>query len=403
MFNFTLSEDGKYYILTSAGDNLPNKVEIPAVYEGLPVKEIGAKAFFKKSNIKRIDLPEGIIKIGEYAFSYITSLEEIFFNEGVEEICDNAFAMCENLEEVYLPDTLKTVGMSAFSCCKKLAEINVVNVTLIKNNAFDFCESLKKIVFNKTSEKKKLYGACFKDCTSLEEVVFNSSVIIYNSAFENTGIEDLEIPDDSELSKNSFANCKNLQSITFGKNVTLSNYGIANDSRFDFDPIFFSAKVEDEPIFNGCENVKTVVLKGRNPYAFKELGETVEEIILDGVETIEKGDLKYCSKVRKLVITPSVKKICAGALGFASSRLTVDELVGDAGLDRYNKVICPYLADVVLENFKGWKAVLPNSKKAIKIKDKILKDRKKTLEFLMDKYMDYDWINETKFSDKMKK
>ncbi len=392
MFSYTKSEDGSYYILTGVIDALPNRVVVPKEYEGLPVKEIGAKAFYKNSSVKVIDLPETLTKVGEYAFCLCSQLKEVIFREGITIIGENAFSGCQNLEEVYIPATLNTIETMAFQDCKNLREINITQVETIKNNAFSYCESLEKLYFGNI---KNIYGAAFSNCVSLKEVEFNSAVNIRDGAFKNTGIEDITIPDDAILGAHVFENCKNLQSITFGNNVTISNYGV--------DYSFFGVTGEDKPVFNGCENVKTVVMKGRNPYALKEIGETVEELILDGVETIEKGDLKYCSKLRRLVITPSVKKISAGALGFTHTRLTVDELIGDAGLDRYNKVICPYLADVVLENFKGWKAVLPNSKKAIKIKDKILKDRKKTLEFLMDKYMDYDWINESKFSDKMKK
>ena len=390
MFQFTLSEDGKYYILTNAFGDLPSKVEIPARYEGLPVKEIGEQAFFKKRNIKRIDLPEGITKIGKYAFSCMTSLEEVFFNEGVLEICDNAFAMCENLVEVYLPNTLKTIGISAFGCCKKLAEINVVNVTLIKNNAFDYCESLKRIVFDKTTEQKKLYGACFKDCTNLEEVVFSSSVVIYDTAFENTGIEDLEIPDGSTLSKGCFANCKNLQSLTVGKKVTFSNY--AHDYS-----IFSEYRLEKEEIFNGSDNLKTLVLKERNPYAIRAIEKTVEHIIFDGAESIERNDIYHLSNLRKITLTPSVKKIEAWAIGLSNL------YVFRHPSNKIDDCKCPRLREIVVENFKGWQVYLPKKKKPLKIKDKVFKNKQTTIEFMMNKYKDCDWVNVTKFSDKMKK
>ena len=395
MFTYKKSEDGSYYILTGACQTLPSKVVIPAEYDNLPVKEIGDKAFHNNKSIKAVDLPETIVKIGKYAFCLCTELKQVFFRDGVTLIGENAFAGCENLEEVYMPDTLKTIETFAFADCKNLPEINVTKVDVIKNNAFSNCKSLERVVFGEKIDN--IYGAAFCDCTSLREVEFNSAVHIYNSAFKNTAIEDITIPDNSIIGASVFENCKNLQSITIGKNVGISNYGV--NSMF----VDIAFAVEEEPIFNGSENLKTLILKERNPNAIKAVSDTVEEIVLDGVESIEKGDLKYCGKLKKLVITPSVKKIGAGALGFTHTRLTVDELIGNAGLERYHKVICPYLNDVIFENFKDWKAVIPNSKKAIKIKDKILKDRKKTLEFLMDKYMDYDWINESKFSDKMKK
>ena len=395
MFIYQKSEDGSYYILTGADGALPSKVVIPGEYDNLPVKEIGDKAFHNNKNIKAIDLPETIVKIGKYAFCLCTELKQVFFREGVSLIDENAFTGCEKLEEVYMPDSLKTIEMFAFSDCKKLPEINVAKVDVIKNNAFSNCESLERVSFGEKIDS--IYGAAFSDCTSLKEVEFNSAVHIYNGAFKNTAIEDIIIPDNSTIGAHVFENCKNLQSITIGKNVGISNYGAG--SMF----LDISFAIEEEPIFNGSENLKTLILKERNPNAIKAVSDTVEEIVLDGVESIEKGDLKYCKKLRKLIITPSVRKIGAGALGFTHTRLTVDELVGNAGLDRYHKVICPYLNEVVFENFKDWKAVIPNSKKTIKIKDKILKDRKKTIEFIMDKYMDYDWINESKFSDKMKK
>ena len=116
------------------------------------LRRIGSGAFQGCSNLKTIDLPEGleeladgdyrsgafegcgltsivipstIKKIGAYAFSGCSSLESVAFPEGLEEIARNAFSGCSKLEQIAFPAGLKTIGHEAFSDCTSLNEVTI--------------------------------------------------------------------------------------------------------------------------------------------------------------------------------------------------------------------------------------------------------------------------------------
>ena len=71
---YTLSDDGTYYILSYIGANIENLV-IPEYYNEKPVLEIGDYACCQKrtpshndSKIKNVQIEAKLTKIGDYAF-----------------------------------------------------------------------------------------------------------------------------------------------------------------------------------------------------------------------------------------------------------------------------------------------------------------------------------------------
>ena len=82
--------DKDEYRVTGMGTCTDTDVIVPDVYEGLPVTEIGEKAFYQNKSLVSIKLPESIVKI-----------------------FDKAFSECENLETVSMPDTAE-VGTDVF-------------------------------------------------------------------------------------------------------------------------------------------------------------------------------------------------------------------------------------------------------------------------------------------------
>jgi hypothetical protein len=65
---YSLSQDGKHYIVTDLGSCNDTNVVIPYTYEGLPVKAIDEWAFYGYSSLESIIIPSSIETIGDYAF-----------------------------------------------------------------------------------------------------------------------------------------------------------------------------------------------------------------------------------------------------------------------------------------------------------------------------------------------
>lgn len=88
------------------------------------------------SNIKKIELPESIVKIGIFAFGgtyggnsfggyNFTSLKEIELPNSVTNIDDLAFYYCDSLTKITIPESITNIGKNAFCTCNNLKEIYI--------------------------------------------------------------------------------------------------------------------------------------------------------------------------------------------------------------------------------------------------------------------------------------
>ena len=107
------------------------------------VRAVGYNAFYRKKELREIEIPEGVECILDWAFAGCVRLERVFFppsvksvgkgaflgcaalkeaafSEGLEKIGTGAFKFWKNLSRAYLPRTLKAIGASAFGECDSL-------------------------------------------------------------------------------------------------------------------------------------------------------------------------------------------------------------------------------------------------------------------------------------------
>ena len=116
-------------------------------------------------------------------YSYRGSCTTLVIEEGITEIGDRAFYQMAVLENVSLPSTLKTIKDYAFSECPKLTHIDLPeNLQAIRQHAFD--------------------------TTGLTSITFPDSLTSLGST--NLGIE----------AGFSFANCPDLETVTYGAGLT---------------------------------------------------------------------------------------------------------------------------------------------------------------------------------------
>ncbi len=237
---YTLSADGTYYIVSGIGECTDTHLIIPAEHEGLPVKEIGAQAFYNLKTLISIEIPEGVTTVGADAFAYndklisvslpntvtvlsdglfvgckslisfripdgITKIPDRFFvgckslisveiPNGVEEIGYSAFSS-SGLTQISLPETLKTIGIQAFSDCEELEKIHIPNtVQTIGNYAFSGCASLTYIELPDTLTTIGM--GMLHGCRSLKSIVLPQTL--------------------QTIGTSAFSGCSALETITFG-------------------------------------------------------------------------------------------------------------------------------------------------------------------------------------------
>lgn len=127
--------------------------------------------FFKKSSVKNIVIPKGVISIGEWEFNGCSSLKEVIICEGVKSVGKGAFSGCSSLKEIKMPNTLTYIGEWAFCGCKSLEKVTIPKgVISIEDVAFIGCSSIKEITI--CESVKSIGHFAFVECTSLEKAYF---------------------------------------------------------------------------------------------------------------------------------------------------------------------------------------------------------------------------------------
>ncbi len=179
----------------------------------------------------------------------------------VRSIGDYAFNNCSQLMEVRLPDTLESIGYHAFAYCPELENITISdNVKIIESGAFWGCESLKSLeIPGSVSEIPE--SLCWND-SKLEKLTLSEGTkVIKNYAFNGCNqLESVTIPDSvTEIGIRAFG-CKNLKTVTIGKNI----------------------KYLSKQAFYGCDSLMSAFFRspappscGRDPFRFPANGFTI--------------------------------------------------------------------------------------------------------------------------------
>ncbi|MBL9171037.1 MAG: leucine-rich repeat protein [Verrucomicrobiales bacterium] len=115
--------DGKVTITGYFGNG--RVATIPSTIDGLPVTAIGSLAFFHRSSLTNVTIPDSVTSIGSYAFARCTLLESITIPDNLTNIGDAAFADCTTLASIRIPSSVTMIGVGVFAASTNLAEITV--------------------------------------------------------------------------------------------------------------------------------------------------------------------------------------------------------------------------------------------------------------------------------------
>jgi hypothetical protein len=268
-FKVELTADSKGAVITGY-TGAATAVNIPAVIQGMPVREIGKKAFYRKDAIISVAIPEGVTVIRENAFFhgspifsklervtlpstlrviekeafYGTALKSIVIPEGVTEIGTEAFCYCYELASIRLPSTLPIIGNKVFSCDssfpnKVLRSIEIPEgVTEIGRETFENCIALALVTLPQSLKK------------------------IGNAAFSRTAIESITLPPKlTKIEANTFINCKNLPSIVIPEGVTdIGGAAFGGCTRLSSVTLPSTIKSIGKEAFAGCPNLTAITI-----------------------------------------------------------------------------------------------------------------------------------------------
>lgn len=204
--------------LVKIKDEFKNKIKTAIIPS--EIYSVDWNAFEGCENLETVIVKEGVNSIGNGAFKNCGKLKNVELPEGFSAIYANTFMNCISLEEISLPDSVERINENAFFNCIKLKNIKMSKNIVVKENAFyntAFYNTVDDGMIYINTLAYKYVGDMPKNTTyKLRE----GTTGMASGAFDNIdGLRHLVLPDSFEyLSSANIMDCKNLLSLTIGKN-----------------------------------------------------------------------------------------------------------------------------------------------------------------------------------------
>ena len=317
---YTLSNDKTYYTVSGYSGTERN-VEIPSVYNGLPVTSIGERAFRYCSSLTSVVIPDSVTSISYQAFAGCSSLTSVVIPDSVTSIGNYAFDGCSSLTSVYITDIEAWCNISGLSnlmaygsSSKNLylnnelvTELVIPNaVTEIKSYAFRGCSSLTSVEIG--DGVTSIGGSAFAYCDSLTSIEIPDGVTsIGSSAFYNcSSLTSVVIPDSvTSISYQAFAGCSSLTSVVIPDGVTsIGNSAFSNCSSLTS---VYITDIEAWCNISGVSNLMYYGSSNKNLYLDNEL--ITELTIPNTVTEIKSYAFAYCDSLTSVTVSDSVTSI----------------------------------------------------------------------------------------------
>ena len=347
-----------------------------------PITSIGVRAFYSRSTLKNIILPETVTEIRDYAFDS-SGITEITLPEAVTTIDTYAFNKCSSLTDVKMGNNVKQIGDLAFFQCRKLANINFSEkLEKISDNAFSYC-GLSEIVL--PNSLKTIGKYAFDHCTDFTELVIPESVeTVATCAFEYCeGLQTLTVNGGalelysfwycknlvtatiggktSSIGDSAFSNCTNLTDVTIGNSVTyLGSGAFWNCTSLKNISIGNGITELSGEIFHSCRNLKNIEwgtgLTRIDGTVFRGCSALTEITIPDTVTTIKAVILNCvfndCANLKSITFGRNVTTISQLAMDCPSLKTLYFNMDTPCAISLPNTITTVYVPRNSLEAYK---------------------------------------------------
>jgi hypothetical protein len=293
-FSYTVSGN----LVTITGYNgSGGPVAIPASINGMGVVSIGDNAFYGKTEITSISIPDTVTSIGVNAFSGCTGLTSITIPSCVTSIGSEAFYGCSGLISAYFEGNAPAMEAAVFDNCASGFKAYYFNsATGFDNPWHDYPTG--KFTYSVTDNQVTiaeytgsggavvipatiaalpvmyLGESVFENWTGLTSVTIPSGIISIGSyAFYGSGLANATIPGTvTSFGDQVFGDCKNLTSVSIKSGVTGIGGGMfAGCTALSSITIPSSVTSIGQWAFYGCTGLSSIAIPGATDimsYAF---------------------------------------------------------------------------------------------------------------------------------------
>ena len=280
------------------------------------------KAGIDFSRVNKLVIGNGITGFDRWGMwnlkKYIKELE-IHGNAGMN-MPEQCFYDVPNIESVVISGAVD-VPRDMFGKCTGLKKVTLKNgVRSIGEDAFRDCSSLEGVIFENTVLEKISDGA-FWGCSALSSIVLPDSVTeIERNAFFETGLRNIQLPEKLTLiGGGAFCNCKNLKQVQLPPQLKELGEGAFFNCE-NLTQIQLPAQLNKlgTDAFRNCTSLDKIDIPAGltqiGPDTFCNTGLT-SVTLHEGLTKIEDGAFHDCLKLKKIRIPKSVTDIGGLALG----------------------------------------------------------------------------------------
>jgi hypothetical protein len=342
---------------------------IPSTISGLPVTSIGDSAFFYRTSLTSVTIPNSVTNIGEFAFGACTSLTNITIPASVTSIGNGAFSGCSSLPAIMVDasnSSYRSVDGVLFDKNQTLliqcpggkrgSYIVPSSVTSIRDNAFFVCINLTNVMI--PNSVTNIGFAAFSSCPSLTSVTLPGSVTSIGDYVFNwcTSLASVTIPNSvTNIGYAAFQSCESLTSVTIGNGV-ISIGGQAFSGCTSLTNVTLPASVTNigNGAFSYCFSFTSITLPSGITHigsgTFSDCSSLTNVTIPNSVTRIGTNAFNYCTSLTNVTIPNSVASIEDGAFANCTSLASVtlpDSVTGIGGYAFYD---CSSLTGVTIGN-----------------------------------------------------
>lgn len=280
------------------------------------------KAGIDFSRVNKLVIGNGITGFDEWSMwnlkKYIKELE-IHGNAGMN-MPEQCFYDVPNIESVVISGAVD-VPRDMFGKCTGLKKVTLKNgVRSIGEDAFRDCSSLESVIFENTVLEKISDGA-FWGCSALSSIALPDSVTeIERNAFFETGLRNIQLPEKLTLiGAYAFCNCKNLEQVQLPSQLKeLGNGAFGSCENLAQIQLPSQLNKLGGDAFRDCTSLDKIDipagLKQIESATFCNTGLT-SVTLHEGLTKIEDWAFHDCLKLKKIRIPKSVTDIGELALG----------------------------------------------------------------------------------------